>query len=51
MNVFDLREHVVGDYGTFRVLRDKERARFGEYRTRRLMLEAWDRHEHEGTPR
>ena len=28
---------------TFRVLRDGELARFGEYRTRRLVLEAWDR--------
>ena len=28
---------------SFRVLRDDELARFGEYRTRRLVLEAWDR--------
>jgi hypothetical protein len=28
---------------TFRVLRDKEIRQFGEYRTRRLVLEAWDR--------
>jgi len=28
---------------TFRVLRDGELARFGEYRTRRLVLESWDR--------
>ena len=28
---------------TFRVLKDKEIKRFGEYRTRRLVLEAWDR--------
>lgn len=27
---------------TFRILRDKEIAQFGEYRTRRLVLEAWD---------
>jgi hypothetical protein len=27
---------------TFRVLKDKEMAEFGEYRTRRLVLEAWD---------
>lgn len=27
---------------TFRVLKDKELRRFGEYRTRRLVLEAWD---------
>ena len=26
---------------TFRVLREKEIAKFGEYRTRRLVLEAW----------
>ncbi len=29
---------------TFRVLKAKEEARFGEYRTGRLILEAWDRH-------
>jgi len=28
---------------TFRVLKEKETARFGEYRTRRLVLEAWDK--------
>ena len=28
---------------TFRVLKDKETRQFGEYRTRRLVLEAWDR--------
>ena len=28
---------------TFRVLRTNEERRFGEYRTRRLVLEAWDR--------
>jgi hypothetical protein len=28
---------------TFRVLREKELRAFGEYRTRRLVLEAWDR--------
>jgi hypothetical protein len=27
---------------TFRVLKDKEIKQFGEYRTRRLVLEAWD---------
>ena len=27
---------------TFRVLREKEVARYGEYRTRRLVLDAWD---------
>ena len=30
---------------TFRVLKEKEVKRFGEYRTRRLVLEAWDRFE------
>jgi hypothetical protein len=28
---------------TFRVLKDKEIKKFGEYRTRRLVLEAWDK--------
>lgn len=28
---------------TFRVLKEKETARYGEYRTRRLVLEAWER--------
>jgi hypothetical protein len=28
---------------TFRVLKDKEMRLYGEYRTRRLVLEAWDR--------
>jgi hypothetical protein len=27
---------------TFRVLKEKEQAKYGEYRTRRLVLEAWD---------
>jgi len=30
---------------TFRVLKEKETKRYGEYRTRRLVLEAWDREE------
>ncbi|MGE3875274.1 MAG: N-6 DNA methylase [Parvibaculaceae bacterium] len=34
---------------TFRVLKEKEVRQFGEYRTRRLALEAWDRMEAEGT--
>jgi hypothetical protein len=33
---------------TFRVLKDKELRQFGEYRTRRLVLEAWDRLEANG---
>jgi hypothetical protein len=28
---------------TFRVLKDKELRQFGEYRTRRLVLDAWDK--------
>ena len=28
---------------TFRVLKDKELRDFGEYRTHRLVLEAWDK--------
>ena len=28
---------------TFRVLKEKEERAYGEYRTRRLVLEAWDR--------
>ncbi|MBZ9849672.1 N-6 DNA methylase [Mesorhizobium sp. CA14] len=34
---------------TFRVLKEKEVRHFGEYRTRRLVLEAWDRMEADGT--
>jgi len=34
---------------TFRVLKEKEVRQFGEYRTRRLVLEAWDRMEADGT--
>jgi hypothetical protein len=30
---------------TSRVLKEKEEKEFGEYRTRRLVLEAWDRFE------
>lgn len=32
---------------TFRVLKEKEIRKYGEYRTRRLVLEAWDRQEGE----
>jgi len=28
---------------TFRVLKDKKLRQYGEYRTRRLLLKAWDR--------
>jgi hypothetical protein len=34
---------------TFRVLKEKEIRQHGEYRTRRLVLDAWDRMEQEGT--
>ena len=34
---------------TFRVLKEKEIRQHGEYRTRRLVLEAWDRMEENGT--
>jgi hypothetical protein len=30
---------------TFRVLKEKEEKQYGEYRTKRLVLEAWDRSE------
>ena len=30
---------------TFRVLKDKEMRQYGEYRTRRLVLEKWDEQE------
>ena len=33
---------------TFRVLKNKEEEQYGEYRTRRLVLEAWDRMEVRG---
>lgn len=33
---------------TFRVLKEKEIRQHGEYRTRRLVLEAWDRMESSG---
>lgn len=33
---------------TFRVLKDREERDFGEYRTQRLVLEAWDKLEHGG---
>jgi len=31
---------------TFRVLKEKELRQYGEYRTRRLVLEAWERLSH-----
>ena len=43
--IFDLKEVHGEEFPseTFRVLKEKEVKQFGEYRTRRLMLEAWDR--------
>lgn len=35
---------------TFRVLKEKEIRHHGEYRTRRLVLEAWDRMEPANSP-
>ncbi|NLJ09897.1 MAG: N-6 DNA methylase, partial [Treponema sp.] len=45
--ILDPAEAMGGDYPseTFRVLKEKELAAYGEYRTRRLVLEAWDREE------
>jgi hypothetical protein len=33
---------------TFRVLKDNENARYGEYRTRRLVMEAWEKLHQQG---
>jgi hypothetical protein len=35
---------------TFRVLKENEQAQFGEYRTQRLVLHAWDRLQTDGLP-
>lgn len=45
--ILDPAEAMGEDYPseTFRVLKNKEMAEFGEYRTGRLVLEAWDREE------
>jgi hypothetical protein len=50
--VLDPAEVMGDDYPTetFRVLKANELKRFGEYRTRRLVLEAWDRFEGRGWP-
>jgi hypothetical protein len=40
---FGFGEDFAGE--TARVLKEKEVKQFGEYRTRRLVLEAWDRME------
>ena len=44
-SILDLKEVYSEDFPgeTFRVLKEKEVKQFGEYRTRRLVLEAWDR--------
>ncbi|MBF0309978.1 MAG: hypothetical protein HQL56_10665 [Magnetococcales bacterium] len=49
--ILDPSEVMGPDYPseTFRVLKDKEMKAFGEYRTARLVLEAWDRFERDGT--
>lgn len=46
--ILDPRDVMGSDYPseTFRVLRKSEEREFGEYRTRRLVLQAWDRLEH-----
>jgi hypothetical protein len=43
-NIRDPKEVYGEDFlgETFRVLKDKEIRLYGEYRTRRLVLEAWD---------
>jgi len=43
-NILDLKEVHGEDFPgeTSRVLKEKEIKQFGEYRTRRLVLEAWD---------
>ena len=44
-HILDLKEVHGEDFPgeTFRVLKEKEVRQFGEYRTRRLVLEAWDK--------
>jgi hypothetical protein len=46
--ILDPKEVMGDDYPseTFRVLKDGEMRAFGEYRTRRLVLEAWDQQAH-----
>ncbi len=48
--VLDPADVMGADYPseTFRVLKDKEIKQYGEYRTRRLVLAAWDRMEANG---
>ena len=42
--VLDSKDDYISDFPgeTFRVLKEKEEKQYGEYRTRRLVLEAWD---------
>jgi hypothetical protein len=49
--ILDPKEVMGADYPseTFRVLRENEIKAYGEYRTRRLVLEAWDRFAEDGT--
>jgi hypothetical protein len=49
--ILDPADVVGADYPTetFRVLKASEQRQFGEYRTRRLVVEAWDRQHNEGT--
>lgn len=51
--ILDPAEVAGADYPTetFRVLKASEQRQFGEYRTRRLVLEAWDRHHNESAQR
>ena len=49
--ILDPSDIMVDDYPseTFRVLKNKEIKEYGEYRTQRLVLEAWDRFTADGT--
>jgi hypothetical protein len=49
--ILDPKEVMGADYPseTFRVLKENEIRAYGEYRTRRLVLEAWDRFAEDGT--
>ena len=49
--ILDPKEIMGADYPseTFRVLKENECRAYGEYRTRRLVLEAWDRFAEDGT--
>lgn len=46
-NIFDPKDVYGDDFPgvTFRVLKDKDERAYGEYRTQRLVLEAWERME------